>query len=415
MKVMITLLLVLGTVTCQTVEYSPLIYGMLEGARLVDKVSVSKCHNPASRERRTVNFENLLQDAATLAQGCKWTSAVKVLQEFRTHRPLVSKAAEELTSFLLAVLDRPQRAMRNDGVSMGQILESKIVLMSPYVLKFKFDGEVLLNHSEKATPIAVLHGLGDCCCFSGMTEFTRYLGLEANTVARCLEVGDGPTASWLMGFKLQVDTACANLRKVPEFANGVSLVGLSQGGLLARALAQYCDVPIRTVVSIGGPQMGLASTPKCVTGYYCDIYQDAVDLGVFHKVPQNHIGPPGYFKDAVNFETYVEKSGFLAVFNNERSANASLVERLGLVEKLVLVMFGKDSVSDPKISQHFGYYANGSKGLILGMNKTNDYVNDLIGLKSLDSRGKVVLETVDADHLVLSSYDIQTKVLPYLF
>ena len=413
MKVMIAVLLTLAS--SQTVEYSALIYGMLEGARLVDKVSVAKCHNPMTRERRTVNFENLLQDAGALAQGCKWNSAVKVISEFRTHRPLVSKAAEELTSFLLTVLDRQPRAMKNDGVSIGQILEYKIASMSPYVLKFRFEGEVLLNRTEKATPIAVLHGLGDCCCFSGMTDFTRYLGLEANTLARCIEVGDGPIASWLMGLRLQVDTACANLKKVPEFANGVTLVGLSQGGLLARALAQYCDIPVRTVISIGGPQMGLSSTPKCTTGYYCDIYQDAVDLGVYHKVPQFHIGPPGYFKDSVQYETYAEKSGFLAGFNNEKSVNSSIVEKFGSIDKLVLVMFENDSVTDPKITQHFGYYANGSKNVLLTMNKTNDYVNDLIGLKGLDSKGKVFLETVESDHLVLSSYDTQTKVIPYLF
>jgi palmitoyl-protein thioesterase len=78
-------------------------------------------------------------------------------------------------------------------------------------------------------------------------------------------------------------------------------------------------------------------------------------------------------------------------------------------------MFNNDSVTEPKITQHFGYYKNGSKNILLGLNKTNDYVNDILGLKTLNELGKVFLESVEGDHLQLTSADIQRTVIPYLF
>jgi len=298
---------------------------------------------------------------------------------------------------------------------MGQILESHLAFGSPYVLKFKFSGEEVLNRTEKSMPIAIFHGLGDSCNFPGTSEFTRYLGKELNTLSRCIEIGDGPVASYLMSMSLQTDQACESLKKIPEFRSGVNLVGLSQGGLLVRALAQSCDLEIKTVVSVGGPQMGVSTIPKCLNGYYCDIYQDAVRMGVYTKVPQNHIGPPGYYKDPKDYENYVDKSGFLARLNNEKTVNSTLVQSLLKIDKLVLILFENDSVTDPKETQHFSFYANGSNSTILPYNKTNDYVNDLIGLRTLDSQHKLIRESIPSDHLQVTSQDVQQFIVPYLF
>jgi len=161
--------------------------------------------------------------------------------------------------------------------------------------------------------------------------------------------------------------------------------------------------------------MGVSTIPKCLNGYYCDIYQDAVRMGVYTKVPQNHIGPPGYYKDPKDYENYVDKSGFLARLNNEKTVNSTLVQSLLKIDKLVLILFENDSVTDPKETQHFSFYANGSNSTILPYNKTNDYVNDLIGLRTLDSQHKLIRESIPSDHLQVTSQDVQQFIVPYLF
>lgn len=410
----LSLSLLVLTILGQKIEYSQLSYGLLEASHLVDKVSITRCKNPLSRERPTINFDTFIQDTISLSISCKWKSAADSLERFKKDRVLFNKAAQEFSSFLLTVLDQSPNKMKNDGLAIGQILESHLASASPYVLKFRFIGEEIMNHTEKAYPIAVFHGLGDSCNFPGVSEFTRYLGKELNTLSRCIEIGDGPTASWLMSLNLQLDNACESLKKIPEFNKGVNLVGLSQGGLLVRVLAQSCNLSIKSVISIGGPQMGLSTMPKCVTGYFCDIYQDAINMGIYEKVPQLHIGPPGYYKDPKEFEKFVDKSGFLSKYNNEKTLNKTLIENLQKIEKLVLVLFAQDSVTDPKETQHFSFYANGSKSTILPYNKTNDYINDLIGLRTLDLQHKLIRESIEADHLQLTSQALQQSIIPHL-
>ena len=51
-----------------------------------------------------------------------------------------------------------------------------------------------------------------------------------------------------------------------------------------------------------------------------------------------------YWHDPLHFETYVEKSQFIAEINNERPVkNASYAENLAKLENFVLVKFGEVS------------------------------------------------------------------------
>jgi palmitoyl-protein thioesterase len=61
-----------------------------------------------------------------------------------------------------------------------------------------------------------------------------------------------------------VDEACQQVRDDPELADGYNAVGFSQGALFIRALAQRCSSPpVRTLISVGGPQQGIFGLPHC--------------------------------------------------------------------------------------------------------------------------------------------------------
>lgn len=403
-------------------EYSNLLMGVLEGSRLVATKDLQLCDELLSVEADRITLEVLVDDLISLAKSCGWESAAKSLSKFLGYPSLTLKASQDLDFFFSILQTRPRSAQRQDGLFMGKVLEYRIASMSPYVNKFGNEvdkdvrtSEATLNSLKSSPyPIAVFHGLGDCCCFPGMIEFTKYLGKQVGTYSKCVEVGDGPPSSWLMGFQKQVDAACTHMQGIAEFANGVNVVGLSQGGLIARAMAEMCNVTVHTVVTMGGPHMGVMSIPNCETGFFCDIFNDIVDIGVYDTFVQENSGPPGYYKDPLIYEEYLKQSAFLAAANNEKVFNQNFANGFKALDKLVLIEFTEDTVVDPKTSEWFGYFEVGSKTVLQNYNETADYLHDILGLQTLDKQGKIVFESIVGNHLQFNNSEVDRTVIPYL-
>lgn len=76
-------------------------------------------------------------------------------------------------------------------------------------------------------------------------------------------------ASW-GNFIKQCKYACKQLKK-DEYNNYeyINIIGLSQGGLIARYLVQKCDIKpkINTLVLIGTPNLGVEAIPRCPDEY----------------------------------------------------------------------------------------------------------------------------------------------------
>ena len=405
-------LLVLSVLGSQ-IELSNIIYGVLEGSRLIDTSSASECMREIYRESSVISFTTLISDSIIISTECKWETAAKALIKFESNQELLSSVPDKIERYISAIANSASENHRNIGIVIGKMIESSIASMSPYVLKFKGGFSEINTLKESPYPIAVFHGLGDCCCFPGMIEFTDYLAKEAKTYAKCIEIGDGPPASWLMAFQTQANTGCAEVKKIAQFANGINVVGLSQGALIARALAEQCNITVHNVISLGGIHMGTMTLPNCESGFYCDIVNDALDLGVYDPYVQAHIGPAGYFKDQYKYTEYLAASNFLAAVSNERSINPQYSAGFKAINTLVLIEFTEDTVVDPKESEQFGFYANDTKKL-LAYNETGDYLSDILGLKTLDEQGKIVFEYIVGNHLEFNFTDVQKYVIPYL-
>lgn len=130
-----------------------------------------------------------------------------------------------------------------------------------------------------------------------------------------------------------------------------------------------------------------------------------------------------YFRDPRRYETYLEANHFLPSINNERAEerNATYARNLAELNKLVLVMFTEDTTVVPKESAWFGSEAppqdermvqlspqetlsqkDVPEREIIPMRLQPLYVNDWIGLKQLDLRGDVLLETCEGEHMQLA-------------
>jgi palmitoyl-protein thioesterase len=122
-----------------------------------------------------------------------------------------------------------------------------------------------------------------------------------------------------------------------------------------------------------------------------------------------------------NQSQYLESNHFLTSINNELPAphkNATYAAHLKQLDALVLVLFAQDHTVVPKESAWFGSYApeeedddalrtpfdlGHDEKVIVPMRKQPLYIEDWIGLRTLDKSGRVKLVSCDVEHMHLST------------
>ncbi|ONK68413.1 uncharacterized protein A4U43_C05F11250 [Asparagus officinalis] len=112
----------------------------------------------------------------------------------------------------------------------------------------------------------------------------------------------------------------------------------------------------------------------------------------------------------------MEGCRFLPKLNNEyaNKRNSTYKERLSSLQNMVLIMFEHDTVLIPRETSWFGYYADGTFSPVLPTQQTALYMEDWIGLKTLDDAGRVKYLSVPGKHLGISRDDMKKHVAPYL-
>uniref|UniRef100_A0A9I9CLK3 Palmitoyl-protein thioesterase 1-like n=1 Tax=Cucumis melo TaxID=3656 RepID=A0A9I9CLK3_CUCME len=262
-------------------------------------------------------------------------------------------------------------------------------------------------------------GIGDKCSNKGMRKFTKYLSDNSGSKGYCIEIGNGGWDSWFMTLEAQSQIVCnkvvwisswflpqldsdiyVNLqlvKKMKDLKEGFNFVGLSQGNLIGRAVVEFCD---------GAPPSGI----------WCLLADDLLKLAIYSDVVQNSLAPSGFIKLPNDIPNYLEHCKFLPKLNNERpdARNSTYKERFSSLKNLVLIMFEDDTVLVPKETSWFGYYPDGEFEPILPPQQTKLYIEDWIGLRSLDEGGRVKFIKVAGGHLGISYSDAKKYIVPYL-
>lgn len=280
-------------------------------------------------------------------------------------------------------------------------MKISILLFTSLFLSFTFE------------PIAVFHGLGDNCSNPGMKKFTEFLGKKfKDTVSKCIETGAGFSES----FEHQCEQACNQIKKDPDFKGEFSVIGLSQGALIARYIIESCLMDDRSVtrfVSVGGPQMGVSKFPHCPKNTaFCFLLNSITDTSVYSPEIQKKVGPAGYFRTNKKIDKYIEKSTVLAPLNNESQYSINKMSKFLLLKKIQLIMFTNDTMIIPKETAWFGYYDENNN--IQSVLNSDFYKKDLIGFKTLNEKRRINFDSINGDHLQFTQKDVEEKMIPYL-
>jgi len=204
----------------------------------------------------------------------------------------------------------------------------------------------------------------------------------------------------------QISEVCEMIANDPELQEGYNAIGFSQGGQFLRAVAQRCpSPPMKNLVTIAAQHQGVFGFPNCPGEmiFFCDIVRDLLNYGAYVEFVQDFLVQAQYWHDPLHFDTYVEKSKFIAEINNEKAEkNSSYAINLSSLENFVMVKNTEDTMVEPRESEHFEFYVPGQADVILPLRESPIYVEDRIGLKALDEAGKLHFLEVPGDHLSFS-------------
>ena len=134
---------------------------------------------------------------------------------------------------------------------------------------------------------------------------------------------------------------------------------------------------------------------------------------LFKKI-QESIGPSGYFRTAAHIDDFKKSDSFLVNLNNNPNKEEREKERKRFInlDNLILIGFEKDKMISPKETAEFGVF--NEKFEVLKMNETEEYKNDLLGLKNLTESNKTLIHYFKGEHMEFEYDDILKYAVPYL-
>ena len=184
-----------------------------------------------------------------------------------------------------------------------------------------------------------------------------------------------------------------------------------------RALAQTCDVRMRTLVTLGSPHGGVAQVPACSAAgqgsVFCNQMAKLVRAGAYSGLVQGSVVQAQYFRAANDEAGFLQHSLFLAGANNLLDAkNATYAARLAALDRLVLFRFADDATVVPRDS---AWFAMQSGDEVVPLQEQELYGHDWLGLRALDASGRLTLEECPGEHMRFTlDWFSQSVIEPYL-
>jgi palmitoyl-protein thioesterase len=280
--------------------------------------------------------------------------------------------------------------------------------------------------AEDYLPVVQMHGMGDFAKDPmGMIPFAHDISkaLDGAYVLN-VQIGNGAAediaSSFLMNMDKQVDYFHSVVSEDENLTNGFNAVGYSQGNLIIRGyIHRYNNPPVKNLISMHGPMMGVAGLPNCnMTSKICDEVDSLLRLGAYNDFVQDHLAQVNYFRDPKHLDSYLKHGHFLVDINQENvhdsdEKNSTYITNFESLESMVLVKALEDSMVWPHESEWFGFFQDGSQNEIVAMKDTPWYQGNWFGLKTLDENNKLVFETTPGNHLQFSVEYLLSLVKKY--
>jgi len=152
-----------------------------------------------------------------------------------------------------------------------------------------------------------------------------------------------------------------------------------------------------------------------VLGPVCLEVDKITSYGAYTDYVQSHLAQANYYRDPKDLDEYRKVVHFLPYINNEVDGkkNTTYAKNFAALEKLALVMAEDDSMIQPKQSEHFGFYKDGSNTDLWAMEEAPWYTENWFGLKDLNEAQKIDTYGTPGDHLRFTMEFLEQMVKKY--
>jgi len=274
-------------------------------------------------------------------------------------------------------------------------------------------------------PVVLWHGMGDTCCYPFSMGYIKGIieKYYAGIFVYSLEIGNTIEEDEWNGFFMnvndQVSYVCNKLINITILQQGFNAMGFSQGSQFLRAYVERCNKPsVYNLISIGGQHQGVYGFPNCPGNkyYFCDMVRYLLSLGTYESFVQDRVVQAEYWQDPLDEAEYLAKCVFLPDINNAKngSINQQYKQNLISLNSFTMVKFLNDTMVQPKESEWFGFYKAGQDQVTIPYNETNLYIQDLIGLKTLDQQKKLSFLSCIGEHLQFTEEWFVQNIIPLL-
>jgi len=282
----------------------------------------------------------------------------------------------------------------------------------------------MLSGAHCSLPVVCWHGVNDnaASCNGPISHIQESI---PDLYSVSVMIGDNldmDTAnSVLMKADDQISYVCNLIQNDARLAGGYNAIGISQGGLMFRGLAQRCPYPpIRNLITFGSPHQGVYGVPECQastgSAILCELIRRLLTEGAYIPWIQDLITPAQYWHDPFNRTGFLAGSHYLADINNEREGkNDDYRNSLLSLDNLVLVKWTEETTIIPAVSSHFGFYIQGQDLLTLKLEQLPMYNEDWLGLKVLDEDNRLHFLEMEGDHMQFQwVWFTENIVIPFL-
>lgn len=202
-----------------------------------------------------------------------------------------------------------------------------------------------------------------------------------------IEIGNGKWTSLNQDMNKQCLELANKIEQLEIRETKINIIGISQGGLLARCYVEKYSHDIKAVHSLitwATPHMG--------------IYNKLVPSFPF-------LSFSGYLKDPFNYNYYLDKNTFLSIINNEKPHNHNEKYKSNMRELDYFILVGSplDQTIIPYQSSLFEYYSieeaeRNGKLIIQPFKDSLQNTYNLIGLKTLLNTYRMYTFLIECQH-----------------
>lgn len=243
------------------------------------------------------------------------------------------------------------------------------------------------SNDTSSIPVVVLHGILSSA--KQTKNLSDWISTTFDRVVFNIEVGSGAMTSAFTPMTFQTKVLCETIYEIDELSDGFDFIGISQGGLLARAYVETCNkYPVRNLITLVSPHGGITQN-ETLRQILPNIYE--------HE-QQSYLSFSGYWRNSSDLDEYFKKCRFLPWLNNEVLTNMSkdYAFNMKMLDNFVLVWSDNDDVVYPKESAKFSFLDKDNN--LVGIKDTDLYKNDDLGLRFLDESGSFHIHSVSCAH-----------------